>query len=440
MLIPPKSQDISFEEFLKELPADYHEMAYEFKAFTRSRKIKSPGQLLQVVMIYCGLDNVLRETAGVFTLQEERITDTAVHKRLKACEPWLKALLMNLLPTGKSVSTSLRILVVDGSSLQGPGAKGTDYRLHLALDLVSMSLHEIQVTGADKGESLSRYNFAKGDVVLVDRGYNHPATLLDLNAQEVDVLLRLLPTAMPLYFRQTGQSACEPLPELRLNIADYLRKATSDLVSIPIWLHSKGRSCSGMVHAQRLPPEAAEAARRRCRQDGNRKGRTPAQDTLYLAGWLMVFTTVSEEIMAASAVIELYRTRWQVELVFKRLKSLLDLDLLRTQKDSLLGKVWITGKLLYATVIERHVYKRFGHDWNQFDQIRMTTPWRLLKVVRSLINSWVIETHRWCLANQSDCFKVLMERPRRRPLQVLPAEVASLLKLSNKLNQCTNII
>jgi len=114
---------------------------------------------------------------------------------------------------------------------------------------------------------------------LVDCGYNHPATILDLNVQEVGVLLRLQPTAMPLYLRQAGSLACGPLPELRLNIADYLRKATSDLVSLPVWLHSKGRSCSGIVHAYRLPPEVAEAARRRCRQDGNRKGRTPAQDT-----------------------------------------------------------------------------------------------------------------------------------------------------------------
>jgi hypothetical protein len=311
MVIPPKSQDITFNEFLKELPDEYHEMAYEFKAFTRSRKIKSPAQLLQVVMLYCGLDNVLRETAGVFTLQEEQITDIAVHKRLKACEPWLKALLTKLLPTVKNPSAPLRILAVDGSSLQGPGAKGTDYRLHLALDLVSMTLHEVHVTGADQGESLGRYDFTSGDVVLVDRGYNHPATILDLNAQEVGVLLRLQPTAMPLYFRQANQSACEPLPELRLNIADHLRKTAGDLVSIPVWLHSKGRSCSGLVRAQRLPPEAA---RRRCRQDGNRKGRTPAQDTLYLAGWVMVFTTVSEDVLEASTVINLYRTRWQVEI------------------------------------------------------------------------------------------------------------------------------
>ncbi len=436
MVIPPKSPDVTFEEFLKELPADYHEMAYDFKAFTRGRKIKSPAQLLQVVMLYCGLDHVLRETAGVFTFLEERITDTAVHKRLKACEPWLKALLMKLLPSLNNASTSLRLLVVDGSSLQGPGAQGTDFRLHLALDLVSMTLHEVQVTGADQGESLSRYDFAKGDVVLADRGYNHPAAILDLNTREVGVVLRLLPTAMPLYLRQTDSPLCEPLPELRLNIADTLRKATHDLISIPVWLHSKGRCCPGIVHAQRLPPEAAEAARRRCRKDGNRKGRTPAQDTLYLAGWVLVFTTVSEDALEASTVIELYRTRWQVELAFKRLKSLLDLDLLRTQKESLLGRVWITGKLLYAAVIERHCYKRFGHDWNRTDQTRLTTPWRLLKMVRSLINSWIIETHRWRQANQSECFKVLMERPRRRTLQTLPSEATRWLKLSNNLKLC----
>ena len=99
MAIPTKPEDIAFEEFLKELPADYYEMAYEFNAFTRSRKIKTPAQLLQVVMLYCGLDHVLRETAGVFMLQENRITDTAIHKRLKACDPWLKALLTKMLPS-----------------------------------------------------------------------------------------------------------------------------------------------------------------------------------------------------------------------------------------------------------------------------------------------------------------------------------------------------
>jgi len=64
----PKPAAVAFEEFLKELPADYAEQAREFKAFTRSRKVRTPADLLQLLMLYCGLDQALRTTAGSFTL------------------------------------------------------------------------------------------------------------------------------------------------------------------------------------------------------------------------------------------------------------------------------------------------------------------------------------------------------------------------------------
>lgn len=91
MSLPFGHVNTTFERFLHELPEDFRELAIEFKAFTRSRKIKTPEQLLRVVLSYCGIDRVLRETTGNFTLLEERITDTAIQKRLKACVPWVKA-------------------------------------------------------------------------------------------------------------------------------------------------------------------------------------------------------------------------------------------------------------------------------------------------------------------------------------------------------------
>ncbi|WP_201092131.1 hypothetical protein [Thiocystis minor] len=63
----PNPVDLAFEDFLKDLPPEYAEMAYEFKAFARPRKLKTPAQRLQVVMLYCGLDQALRTTAGRFT-------------------------------------------------------------------------------------------------------------------------------------------------------------------------------------------------------------------------------------------------------------------------------------------------------------------------------------------------------------------------------------
>lgn len=63
---------------------------------------------MQVVMSYCGIDEVLRETAGSFTLLEERISDTAIHNRLKACVPWVKAVLTAMTGIGAINRAALR--------------------------------------------------------------------------------------------------------------------------------------------------------------------------------------------------------------------------------------------------------------------------------------------------------------------------------------------
>jgi len=75
----PKPAAVAFEEFLKELPADYAEQAREFKAFTRSRKVRTPADLLQLLMLYCGLDQALRTTAGKLQCLTLHVTDCLGH-------------------------------------------------------------------------------------------------------------------------------------------------------------------------------------------------------------------------------------------------------------------------------------------------------------------------------------------------------------------------
>src|SRR5258706_10556866 len=92
-----RDADTTFEELLQELPPGLEELARENNAFTRSRKIKDAEELLRVVLLYCGLDKSLRETAAVYTLLSERITDEAVSQRLNGCRDWLKAILRKML-------------------------------------------------------------------------------------------------------------------------------------------------------------------------------------------------------------------------------------------------------------------------------------------------------------------------------------------------------
>jgi hypothetical protein len=340
---PPKPVEMAFEEFLNERPPDDAELAREFNAFTRRRKIKTPVHLLQVAMLYCGLDQALRTTAGSFSLLQERITDMAIHRRLRACGPWLKALLHRMLPGLAAAGTRTgRLLVVDGSSLAGPGGRGTDDRLHLALDLTDLTLHAVQATGVEGAESLTRYPWQAGDAVLADRGYCHPRAILDLGERQVQVIVRFMPTAMPVSLRRPDEAFDPTAP--RLDVAAHRREVTGDTASVSVWRRAQEASGPGWLHAVRLPPAAAEVARQRCRKDAKRKGRVLRPETLELAGWVMVLTTIPPAELDGPAILALYRCRWHVELAIKRLKSLLDLDALRTQRDSLLGSVWILGK------------------------------------------------------------------------------------------------
>ena len=107
----------------------------------------------------------------------------------------------------------------------------------------------------------------------------------------------------------------------------------------------------GRLVAVRKSPQAAEAARRRVRQQASKKGKTPDARTLEAAEYVFVFTSVTPERLNAPEVLELYRFRWQVELAFKRMKGLLGLDGLLAH-DPALCHTFLLTQLLGALLVE----------------------------------------------------------------------------------------
>ena len=77
-------------------------------------------------------------------------------------------------------------------------------------------------------------------------------------------------------------------------------------------------------------------------------------ETLRFACYVIVFTTYPAEQFPASEVLEWYRLRWQVELVFKRFKSLAQFGHL-PKSDEASAQAWLYGKLLVALLVEKIV-------------------------------------------------------------------------------------
>ena len=416
MQLPLTDPDTLFEELLQDLPSETVQMAREFKAFVRAKKVKTPAQLLRVVFLYCGLDKPLREVAGTFTALYESMTDQAVAERLRACGPWVKAMLRRMLPMAamEPLPTGRRFVVIDASSIQAPGAKGTDHRLHIAMDLVSLQFIEVLVSDVHTGETLKHFPLAPGDVVLADRGYAHCQGMSAAVQQGAALIVRLNPFSVVL--RDAAGAPLELCAALK-------RQHTETLRTLVVALRAAGgqHEVRGWVHAYRLNAEQANRARHKCRQ-GHKKG-TPSAESLFLAGWVLVFTTLAPAVLSAQTIMALYRCRWQVEIAIKRWKSVLDVDALRAKANSPLAEVWLHGKLLYALMLERRLRRQMGDTWSRLDHERVATWWRVWGMLKEAIAPMITGALFWKEDVWEACLKVLAERPRRRKLQQLPPEV-----------------
>lgn len=329
------------------LPAQWQAKAVELGAMRRLRGFDSVEALLRVLLIHladgCSLrETVVRARAGDLA----DVSDVALLKRLRGCGPWFQwmaqelAASMSLPVAPDKLLAGRRVRLVDGSSVCEPGATGSTWRLHYVLNLHTLSCEEVHVTEATEGESLTRFAIHAGDVMMADRGFANRRGLRHVVQHHADVVMRMNLVALPLH-DQLGQ----PLTLLPL-----LRSlAIGQAADWPAWAHDDKGVIAVRVCAYKKTVAQRLAAQEAIQREATKKRREVRPETLEAAGYVIVLTTLMQP--SAQAIMEFYRRRWQIELAFKRLKSLLQLGHLK-KFDQDGAKAWLQGKILVACLIE----------------------------------------------------------------------------------------
>ena len=329
------------------LPAGWEAQAKASGSLRRCRGFANAGQLLRVMMIHLVDGCSLRETAvRAAEGNLAQVSDVALLKALRRCQEWFRWLAQGLMQRWltplASGDAARRVRVVDGSMISEPGSTGSNWRLHYSATLPSLHCDEVLVTGPEVGESFTRYTVQPGDLLIGDRGLAQRKGIRHVLAGGGDVIVRLNLTNVPLV-DDKGQ---------RFALLSHLRGLHgTQMGDWPVVVADEHGQVRGRVCAIKKSRAAAARARKRVQQENSRKGHLVQASTLEAAGYIFIFTTLSAEHYPAARVLELYRARWQVELAFKRLKSILATGHLK-KTDPLGAKAWLQGKLLAAVIIE----------------------------------------------------------------------------------------
>lgn len=342
------------------LPAGWQEAARETGALRRTRGFKDAATLLRVMLIHlvegCSLrETAVRADAGGLA----KVSDVALLGRLRGCGEWFRWMVeqmsRRLSTTTEEVLAGKRVRLVDASVVCEPGATGSTWRIHYMIDLSTLACEQLQVTLPDEGETLTRFEVRKNDVLMADRGLAHRRGIRHVVDHGGDVIVRSNMVSVPL--EDDNGRPVAMLPKLR-------RLAVGQARDWPALVRDSRGTIPVRVCALKKSAEQRRKAQDKLREVASRKGRNLQPDTLEAAGYVVVLTTLPD--VSAQQVLELYRHRWQIELAFKRLKSLLQLGHLK-KTDPAGARAWLQGKLFVATLIETliAVGERFS-PWGYF--------------------------------------------------------------------------
>jgi DDE family transposase len=316
------------------LPSDLEESARKSNALQRCRNVPDAAALIRMALAYAVSDLSLKDVAAwASALQVAQITGPGLFYRLREAEGWLEQVLGRVLADQvPQAAGGWRVRVVDATVINGPGKKPVQWRAHVQIDPATGGFRAVELTDDSGGEKLSRHRFRPGEAVLGDRAYATARGVHSVREAEAHVIAR---------FNPGNLRTCDPrrrrvyLAQKEAEVPAVGAIEYDILIPVPPKATKSHKIWDSAKAIAWIPARAIAA-------------RTRAGEVVW------ILTTFEASQLPAIAVMGLYRLRWQIELLFKRLKSLLHLDTLPSREGPT-AKSWMLARLIAAGLAQRLV-------------------------------------------------------------------------------------
>ena len=344
-------------------PKNWKKIAFETDLVKGLRKDKDLENYVRTLLIHLGCGHSLKETVARAKIANlASISNVALSGRLKKAKDWLLCMCTELFKEQGIVVNDekmFNIRLFDATNVKEPGKTGSLWRIHYSLSLPSLACDFFKLTatkGRGTGESFFQYPIRKGDYIIADRAYSTPSGVCHVASKQAYMLVRV--NTRNLILKQLDNSPFPLLSELQTLTETNMVGTWHTMVS-----SRSSKSVIGRLCAIRKSGEAIKLAHKKMKKDSQRHNTEIQEETLEYAKYIIVFTNFPEATFSAEEILNWYRTRWQIELTFKRFKSIAQLGHIPKRTDES-AKAWLYGKLFVALLIEKLIrYASFFSPW-----------------------------------------------------------------------------
>lgn len=352
---------MEIKELIDLLPEDYEKECYEKKAIRRKRVIKTPLDLI-ILLLYYLYDNHSLVDVSQFAILKNigNISDTALIKKFIQCKDWIQWLISKMIPNEiihykkPKELEPYRVIAVDASDIVQKGAVKKTWHLHYGIDLFSLTCNQFKLTEQSAGESLKNFDIKEKDLIIADRAYGTITSIEHCLGSGGEFIIRIKNKSFNLY-NQQGE---------KILLSDWLKTIGKKAEELIVFIKDSNKNLIPLrICAVKKTKEEIVIEEKRLKRLESKKQITYSEDTKFTHQFMFVITSLPASV-SAEKILGFYRLRWQVELVFKRYKSLLGLGNIPTKtKES--SEVWLNGKMFLALLIEKYLGDiDFSPSWN----------------------------------------------------------------------------
>ena len=399
-------QNTNIDELIKRLPQKYEQACFTEKVIERKREIKNPIDLMRLCLMYLiGGYSLLEMSIIAYDLGIAKINDTGFLKKFAKCKGWFSWIISQIIPkpiieyTVPKGFEGFDIIAIDASDVKEKGRSGRIFKLHYAIDLLKMCAAFCKITTHKIGETLLNFDIRKNWLVLADRAYGSLVGIEHCLKSHANFIIRLKYGAFNLYNKDGSE----------LNLLEKLRGVTSDTaVDIEVYVNLNNLGFTKLrICAIKIPDDKLNKVERKLKRNDSKKQRKTSKNALNMAKFVVVITALPNSI-SADEIISLYRLRWQVEIYFKRLKSIIDFGNIPLKREDN-TMAWLNGKLMISLLIEQIISEvSFPPELTKSRSI-----WREIKLIYRMIRDNILSLDK-LLSRFSRLAKILKVEKRKK--------------------------